>query len=338
MQVINKHPAKHPDLTAYYQEMEKILNEYFSYFPPPGDPTVLTALAKQVYSNDYRLRGSKWAALNLPVTKLQSLYRQLGFIRIEMAKKQGYDSYLDMILSRNSIPKSVYNNFILHVDTVIGKINQSLVHTRLPDWFYETYNLPCLACLLPDFPWKDIADVLSQSEKFGLTPQITNSIEIKEYAERSYLHYLPKTKRFIIYLNGHVNIRHQLLDLIHELSHVRLYLEKGEPTTKDMPGYLRESEALNINLELLRQGTPSLADAVQVNNLIALRGTLFEINFYHQPGQGLSRLYAATFNRCFLKASQEFNPLYLIDENLLLRPFSNLIHSLALVHTTSLDS
>lgn len=47
----------------------------------------------------------------------------------------------------------------------------------------------------------------------------------------------------------------------------------------------------------------------------------------------LSILYAQSFNRCFLKAAQKDNFLYLLDETIITKPFALLAHATARYQT-----
>jgi len=63
--------------------------------------------------------------------------------------------------------------------------------------------------------------------------------------------------------------------------------------------------------------------------LLIYHRILFEIELYKKPRQNLSKLYAEIFNKCFKKAKQENNPLFILDEYITLQPFSSLPHALA---------
>ena len=66
--------------------------------------------------------------------------------------------------------------------------------------------------------------------------------------------------------------------------------------------------------------------------LLLIHGTIFEIELHKEPEQDLSSLYASIFNKCYKKARQKLNYLYILDNNIIFKPFSSLPHTIAHVN------
>jgi hypothetical protein len=139
------------------------------------------------------------------------------------------------------------------------------------------------------------------------------------------------TDSFAISVEKTANNRHQVLDLLHELSHVSDYLHQFEngfdPLRRGI--YEREKEAALIELKQLEQTSPSLRYSFYNRVLLLMRTTIFEIALYKNPHQNLSRLYANSSNACFTEGKQKSNPLYILDANIVLRPMSSLPYAVA---------
>ncbi len=88
--------------------------------------------------------------------------------------------------------------------------------------------------------------------------------------------------------------------------------------------YKSEKSAIEFELKFLKNLSADLFHAHLGDILLLLQRVLFEIDIYNNPKQDFSKLYAETFNRCFLKARQKSNYLYLLDENIVLKPLSSL--------------
>ena len=152
---------------------------------------------------------------------------------------------------------------------------------------------------------------------------------------RSTVSYKKETDSFEITIDRYSNTRHQIIDLIHELSHVIYYLESlsnsDDPFSKGT--YIREKEAAKVESTILKKLSLSLYKALFVQNLLLLHRVLFEIEIYRKPSRDLGKVYAQIFNHCFKSADQKRNLLYLMDERIIFSPLSSLPHAVAEVNT-----
>lgn len=317
--------------------MERIFNEYFSYFPAPQDPDILPKLNGLIYGGEYEHREAKWKGLGLSIKELENLFKQLTQVRIQIANKQGFSSYIELILDRQGIPKNKLENFTTDIESLIGEINRFIPNKKdLPISFYEVFNWPCLICLNAKFPWVKNTDLLPYLiNEYGISKRYSNDIHLLTDDLRSHMRYAPESNSFEIFINQSVNWRHQTLDLIHELAHVTVMtrdLDKGRVRKSK---FEQEQEVELLEYESLTKVSPALARDQLVYHLLPIRQVLFELQLYDNPNQDLGKLYAKTFNLCFKGAKQDSNPLFLIDWFLLMQPLTNLPHVLALYEAWS---
>ena len=198
-----------------------------------------------------------------------------------------------------------------------------------PKQFYLEFNTPCPLCSLSSFPVSnqdEVRDMISHKYKI-LTKAKIDISEDEVSANR----YSLENDRFQITLNKDENLRHRLVDLIHELSHVILEMESFKKNI-DIIGkgsYFREKKTLELELKITKDLFPLLYKVLYSEFLNLFRRVLFEIELYKNPYQDLSKLYTEVSNLCFKKAEQKENSTYLIDENILSRPLAALPHAVA---------
>ena len=139
------------------------------------------------------------------------------------------------------------------------------------------------------------------------------------------MRYYPTDDTFIISINSKFSDTHKTLDLIHELSHVISVLQdfqsKMIPLSK--PRYLREKEAIKIFISILREKYMPLYKCFIGNILNDLQQTLFEIKSYSNTEANYGLAYAN------IKHSLYPETEYKLNKNLIIKPFANLIYSIA---------
>lgn len=304
--------------------------DYFSLMPYE----LHAILKKKLYDSNPEKREEIWQSFNLPIGKIEKRFIQMTVSRNEFARKKGYTSYINMFLDKYKIPQSDYKRFVKKANKVIKYCNEQLPETdNLPTWFYSKFNIPCFICKMISFPFKTLDEVLDYvAKKYEALGQFKHKIKIK-LGEDSRMFYKKETDGFEITIDKSSNIRHQSTDLIHELGHVISYIQnfkrKVNPLGKG--AYSREKEALGIELAILKKTSPELFQAYFTEALLTFRRVLFEIELYTNPKQNLGKPYADTFNRCFKKADQKENPLYILDDRIVLHPLSSLPHAVTYV-------
>ncbi|MBI2268298.1 MAG: hypothetical protein HYU80_02480 [Candidatus Blackburnbacteria bacterium] len=295
-------------------------------------------LRKKLYDSPINKRGDIWDSFKLPLDEIEKRFIQMTISRNEFAKRKGYRSYIDILLDSHKIPQSDYKKLIEKSDKLIGYCNSQLPKIgKLPTWFYSKFNIPCFMCQLPVFPFKTLDETFSYcAKKHNVLDKFKYKIKVK-LDDDSRMLYRKETDSFEIAINKNNNIRHQSIELIHELAHVINYLRDFKKEIDPLVGgaRLHEKEALAVELSILKELSPELFYTHFTDALLTIRRTLFEIELYTNPKQNLSKLYAETLNRCFKKANQKENPTYLLDERIVLRPLSTLPHAVA--YATYLD-
>lgn len=304
------------------------VKEYFSLFPDE----LSNEFRKKLFDAKPEMRKGVWKSFKLPFGEIEKRFVKMTKERIKFARKRGYPSYVDMFLERDKIPYPDYKYFTQNADKIIEYCNQQLPETdNLPSWFYSEYNLPCFICKIPLFPFKSFNEVIDYFvERYPLFSKFKHKVSVK-LGKSSSMFYKKETDSFQITIDKNLNIRHQIVELIHELGHVVRYLQNFNRGINPLERgiYLREKEAFKIELANLEAVSPNLFRALFSELLLLFNRVLFEIELYANPNQDLSRLYAKTFNRCFKKAKQKTNPLYILDEHIVLKPLSSLPQAIA---------
>ncbi len=279
-------------------------------------------------------REKAWKDYNLPLKELERKFKTVCKERNKLAKDKGYKNFIDMKSADNkyNIPKHSFERFLNNVDNVIDFCNKQLPDLdNFPDNFYSVFGTSCYLCQITSFPFKTLDQtflyVVGQSK---LLAKFRNKIAVN-LGEESKMSYRKESDNFEIFINKNQNIRHQSIDLIHELSHVinflgdfkkdKYHLSKGE--------YLAEKEALITELPILKKLSPSIYQAEFGHILSIFHSILFQLELYKNPDQDISKLYAHVFNKCFKGAKQKTNPLYLLENEIILKPFSSLPHAIA---------
>lgn len=290
-----------------------------------------SAINKKLYERRLEERRIFWESLNLPLEKINSEYKNIIIARNQAARKQGYKNFLEQSLQIQNIPKEKYNWFIINQEKVIAYCNKTITKEKLPRDFYSEFNIPCLICLLPNFPFKSLKEVsVYLSEENKLINKYKSKLKIN-YTDHTNIRYIKETDSFCININRNDNIRHQSLGLIHELGHFHCFLKSfGKEINPLVTGkYVNEKCALEFQNQTLKNLSKALYKTYLGEYLLKLRRINFELQIYDNPKSNLSRLYAESFNNCFLDANQKDNPLYLLDTDIVLKPLASLANVIA---------
>ena len=320
------------DLQNPKDSLSESLASFIYYLPQE----LIPSMRKRVFSSSFLERKNIWQDFNLPLNEVEKKFKDLIEARIEDVSERNYSSFFAVFLEKYQISQELYNQFVKGVDRLIADLNSELPRVKsLPSWFYSEFNLPCFICQLPDFPFKSIEEVFGFVEKeYPLLREFKQKVKVSfTQEEKTFTVYKTRQDIIEISLGEEANIRHLAIALIHELGHaISLldYLRKGEEILFAGGKLEAEKRAIEIETNLLRKISEDLYKATLGEVLLfPFRNTLFEIELYKNPKCDVSRLYAKTFNRCFLKARQEDNPLYLLDEKIIFEPFALLPHAVA---------
>lgn len=286
----------------------------------------------------------------LPLKLFAEKERQLFGIKPFEERKKTYRKYQPMIkalhkpfenliksrnIITNGIPDEDFNRFLKNSDRVIDYLYSNLPKVKnLPEWFFDQLNKPCLLCLIPFKDLKVPEDVIDfVTKKYPELKLISSKIHFI-YTDRSYTRYVKESDTFEVSINKNVNIRHQMVILVHELGHVISFLQsfKRSENILGLGKYTAEKRAIKIELEILNLIDPKILKAYYLDLLLVLHRSLFELAIYEKPKQNYDFLYAKLFNKCFPETNQKTNPFYLLDETIIARPFSSLPYAVASVN------
>lgn len=302
---------------------------YFSVLPLEKLPKLHRKLLRTF---PYKKREVLWRRSKPLFRRLEKQFVQLVIARNKLAHNKGYARYTDMILANSQTPKSAYRNFNKNIDVVITRCHQQLPKlSTLPPWFYSRFNLPCFVCRIP-FPDLVIPeDVINLVEKeYPILQRFRHKLHIR-FGDSAGIRYHKEKDTFEITLSKTSNNRHKVLELIHELGHMVGMLEDFKKGSEPFAAgrYATEKRASTIELRVLTTLSPMILDARFADILLLFHRVLFELTVYDNPKQNLPQLYAKIFNQCFPDAHQKTNPLYLLDEHIVLRSLSSLPQAVA---------
>jgi len=281
-------------------------------------------------------REDIWQGFNLPLKKIENRFQNLIEMRIKDVSERNNSPFFEVFLGKNKISRKVYTKFTKGIDRLIADLNSQLPQIDdPPSWFYSEFNLPCFICQLPQFPFNSTGKAIDFiAKEYPILKEFRQKVKIKPAPdERTFTIYKAKQDVIEVNIGKEANIRHEVIILIHELCHAISLLNSlrnGEDILYTGGKYQVEKKAMEIEIKLLKKISEPLYKAYLGEILLFLfRNTLFEIELYKNPKVDVSKLYAESFNRCFLKAKQKDNPLYLLDESIITKPFALLPHAIA---------
>ncbi len=273
-----------------------------------------------------------WNSFNLPIPELEKAFTSLVDARNVLAKDQLFVSMIDLHIDTSNIPVKSYQSFIDGIDNLLSQIDKHLHKYNFNvNLSISIFDLPCAICSLSSFPFKALDDVYEfVKQEYPQIVNFSDKISITQ-SDQSYMTYIKEEDQFIIYINKNQNIRHQSIDLLHELGHVVVFLEKFKSGIDPLSEgkYQAEYNGAKIQHNLIKSISDTFYSAFLVEMLILFWKVLFETELYSKTHQNMSKLYAETFNRCFFGSNQKRNDSYLIDELLLTKPLRALPHAVA---------
>ncbi|MFZ5366181.1 MAG: hypothetical protein ACOZBZ_02710 [Patescibacteria group bacterium] len=313
-------------------QYSKAIRDFSSILPLE----LLTTQERQLFgAKPFEKRKKIYRQYRLTLDRLKKPFKNMVESRNVIAKKKGYPDYVSFIKDECRIPNEEFNRFLVNVDQVIYYFYSNLPKVKdLPEWFYDRLNKPCLLCLVP---FKGLAvpeEVLNFVKK--MYPQLKLFLpKIRLlYKERAYTRYIKENDVFEVVIDKSVNQRHQMVSLVHEFGHIIYFLDsfaRNEDLIKHGK-YAAEKAAIKIQLKVLSAIDPNIMKAYDMDLLLVMHRTLFELAVYKKPKQNYDLLYTRLFNKCFPDASQRRNPLYLLDEAIVARPLSSLLFTVASVN------
>jgi hypothetical protein len=288
-------------------------------------------LIREFWSIDPEKRPEFWRNNQTTFEKLKKAFSRI----VSYRKTLTANPYIELFKQKYKIPVRAYEKFVKNNKKVIRKCNQNLPKIEtLPFWFYRWFARPCFICQIEKFPLKNLRETINFiSARYPILKPFLNKIKIS-LGEKVISRYEAEDDSFQIILNKDVNIRHQIIELIHEFLHLIDYLKsfkKGvNPFKKGI--YILEKKTFAREMKLEKELSFSLFQSRIAEFLLIIRTVLFEMQLYGGSNQDLDKLYAETFNLCFKEGKQIKNPTYILDRQIFMEPFALLPHAVALVN------
>jgi hypothetical protein len=138
--------------------------------------------------------------------------------------------------------------------------------------------------------------------------------------------YVNESDSFAVVIQNGSNFRHKAMVWYMSWAMWKDFRKAADPFAQG--AYSREREGHRIEVQLLRHHK-SLLRTKDGDLLLQFARILFEFALYANPEQDLSNSYAGVFNRCFWKAKQKANNLYLLDKDRVERPLFSLPYVVA---------
>lgn len=316
----NKNPPPEP----YFQAIAA----YFSLLPLE----LIRRINQEINNTPPAKRIKLWKSFNLPLKEMEDRFIELIIARNNYFLRKKQTTLLEFYKGHFGIPEKSFQNFVKNKEEIIEYCNRLLPKMdKLPNWFYSKLNLPCYLCQLAEFPFKDFAQVIDfVFQRYPRFAVFKSKVKIK-MGEATRIQYRKETDSFLITIDKYANLRHQLVGLIHELSHTISFLKnfRNNQDPLERGKYFAEIEAIAIEFSLLKEAAEELFRASLSEVLLTFWRVLFEMELYKNPNQNIGKLFAHTFNLCFKGASQKRNEFYLLNERVLTAPFSGLPHAVA---------
>jgi len=310
----------------------KRLSEFYKILPFE----LIKPLQVKIFQAPLSERHKVWEDLHIQTVDIERKMQKLLIARKRELSKINQLPFIDIFLKKYKIPKRDYKEFNENIDNLIKDINSRLPKTQNQTKdFYSEFNLPCFICQLTFFPFNSQKEVVNfVAKEYPVIKRFNKKVKIiKDKEKTTSTIYRKETDTIEITMGNEVNIRHQSVVLIHELGHaisIITNLAKGDDLIFSKGKYGAEKEAIKIELDILKKASKQLYQAFLGEVLITFCKVLFEIELNRKPRQNISKLYAKSFNRCFLGARQKENYLYILEEDLITSPFRKLPHAVAL--------
>ncbi|WKZ25741.1 MAG: hypothetical protein QY322_00285 [bacterium] len=295
-------------------------------------PELRTKLQNEIWGSQPEKRGGVWEKFRLPYKRIEESFSNLIAQRKELVFAKGYEVFVDYYLDLYKIPKSVYKDFIRNNNKVIEFCNSHTTHNNLEKDFFSEFGNHCSLCNLKNFPFGNLGDVTHYMSSNNVVISMYKSKVDIEFGDFSQSNYIKETDRFKVQIDKNQNLKHQSIDLIHELSHIihRIGCYKNEILPEEKGSYFNELQTTKIELDILKVISTEVYNSIFGEFLKVFHRVLFEIEIYRKPNLDFDSVYASIFNKCFRGSNELRNRSYILDNLIISKPFSNLPHAVAL--------
>jgi len=317
-----------------HRDLKKAVESFYKIATPEEINKIRSDILRPSKSLDQRKKF--YIKHKKTLSLLKPLFKKIKKAHIQIARDQGFRSYLDFRLENGGVSKKKFDFFLTNVDVVIKDINKNLPVPRdAPPWYWSEFNIPDALDLvpikkyeLPEYVYKVLIEKIdSKLEKY--IPRIKVEKILRDLYPRA--KYNEDKKIAEIEIDSRDNI-YSLLTLVHELGHAIDFLklaDKGiDPLSKSR--YRHEKEACRFKFRFEDKALPKrIRKAARGDILHDFVSTLFEYDIYTNPEQDFDKAYARANNRCYPgKSKQKSNPFYLLENGFIFRPCGTLFRSI----------
>lgn len=269
---------------------------------------------------------------------LKKIFKERIKIFNKSARSLGYKNHLEYFLALNLVSKEDFESFLKKIDVLINFINNDYINIKsnrqIKDWSILSIPSPeGIVNIKNSFKVpNEIIDIISKDDMRMLA--FSHKINIKfddgkEFGSGTSYNkekgvveiILDKKLKDSKYLNSSLIFIHELG---HALDYFNCIIKKILPY--NLPVYLQESSAEEFTFKFIKKHIPEKTQKIIRYNLLhTLACTLFEIEIFKNDKQNFDKAYAKAINRCYLKANQTKNPLYIFNKRFIFQPLGMLI-------------
>lgn len=296
-------------------------------------------MVKMVHSRNFTLAERKKNFTNLKplMSQLEGLFeKRVGKFNL-LAKSMGYDNYLEYSLVLKVIPQKEFDLFLKNVDRFVSLVHSDFPSTKLEkevkDWSILSIPAPegILGIEAKIKNFKEVLDIIAEYDQ--RVDKYKKRIEIKTDSNvyGASTEYVVDRNIVSIVINKNLIDLDKTLLFVHELGHAldMLNCEDKKIIPYNLPKYLQEFSALEFTFNFIKKTlSKKKQKIIRYNLLHTLACTLFEIDVFINDQQDYDKAYAKAINRCYLKARQTKNPLYLFNNRFIFRPLGMLISNM----------
>jgi hypothetical protein len=312
----------------------------------------LQILSLEEFTDKYRMvhltklsleeRKENYRKLTPLIVKLRPIFKKRVVEFNKFARKVGYANQLDHYSAINSIPRHEFEDFLKSIDRFVSLVHSGFPATELAkktkDW--SMFSIPAPQGRLnlrnkfgvPDEIIKLVSKYDPRVKKYKDRIQIDYEKEPKDGLSRSSAQYdAEKDIAIINLLQRGWDELEESLTFVHELGHSLDYLEciENKIIPFNLPKYIEEYSAIEFTHKFInKEISKKEQKLIRYNQLYSLSSTLFEIDILTNDKQDFDKAYARAINRCYPKAKQTSNPLYLFENNFITRPLMGLIYNI----------
>lgn len=270
---------------------------------------------------------------NLSPTTKKSVLTQASkdFIKVIkekniFAKNRGYKSYIDLRLDYTQISQKEYQQFLKSIYVLI---KQSKKYLPNPKKLNLNQTNPCFICKTTPLPYKNIQSFIKIfSKKYRFLSQNQRQLNIK-FSNLSSAEYLKETDTFQIEINQNIGLNHQIIDFLHELSHVKVMKKIFQQNFYINPNpYDIEVKVIENEVKLIKKYIPDMLIPTIKYMLTTIFQTLFEIKLFQNPNQNPDTLYSELLKQ-FAIYRQDIKNEYLFNKNILFKNLSQITYAIA---------